>query len=231
MPSSPRKTGHEGRRDLLRFLSFLIVFVVAIILLRSGTTGIEWEPGALRSWFERSGNLTPLLFFLLFPVLVNLMVPFTLLSIVAGMLFGLKTALILVLPATILSHAFGYAISAWFLRDTVRNMLDRMNLLRFLKQFEQMSAWRLSFAIRFTPLSLGSQNYLLGLARISFLPYLIGSLAGTLPWMVAFILVGASADLTFGLPFLAAIVAWGVLVLVASRWWRRQGTIPDKQAP
>ncbi len=231
MPSSPRKTGHEGRRDLLRFLSFLIVFVVAIILLRSGMTGIEWEPGALRSWFERSGNLTPLLFFLLFPVLVNLMVPFTLLSIVAGMLFGLKTALILVLPATILSHALGYAISAWFLRDTVRNMFDRMNLLRFLEQFEQMSAWRLSFAIRFTPLSLGSQNYLLGLARISFLPYLIGSLAGTLPWMVAFILVGASADLTFGLPFLAAIVAWGVLVLVASRWWRRQGTIPDKQAP
>ncbi len=130
MASSPEKEGKKSRRDLLKFFAFLIVLIGAIVVLRSGLTGIEWEPGALRAWFERSGNLTPILFFLLLPFLVNLSIPYTLLSIVAGMIFGLKTALILVLPATVLSHALGYAVSAWFLRETVRKMLDRMNLLR-----------------------------------------------------------------------------------------------------
>ncbi len=75
------------------------------------------------------------------------------------------------------------------------------------------------------------QNYLLGLARISFLPYMIGSLAGTLPWMVAFIVVGSSADLTLGLPFVVAVAAWIILVLVAGRWWRRQANRQSNPEP
>jgi len=222
MTSPPGEAKQGGRRDLIRFLSFVIVFVGAVFVLRSGLTGIEWDPGALRAWFERSGNLAPILFFLLFPILINLWFPFTGLSLVAGMLFGLKTALLLLLPATVICHALGYAISGWFLRETVRKMLERLNLLRFMESFEEMSAWRLCFAFRFTPLSVGMQNYVLGVARIPFLPYMVGSFLGTLPWLVPFVLAGASAGSTLGLSIAGGIIAWGVLILLANRWWRLQ---------
>ncbi len=228
-PSGEAKQG--GRRDLIRFISFVIVFVGAVILLRSGLFGIEWNPESLRTWFEDSGNLAPILYFTLFPILVNLWFPLTGLSLVAGMLFGLKASLLLLLPASIVCHALGYLISGWFLRETVRKMLEKLNLLRFLDSFEEMSAWRLSFAFRFTPLSVGMQNYVLGVARVPFLPYMVGSFLGTLPWLVPFVLAGTSAGSTLGLSIAGGIIAWGVIILLANRWWRLQKERSGTGAP
>ncbi len=215
-----RESPRESPRSTLRFLLFMAVLIAAIILLRSGLIGTEWTPEMLRARIDQFGGLAPLIYLVASPILVNLMVPFSLLTVAAGVAFGWQTALLIGIPAVILTHALGYAVSAGLMREEIRRLLERMEWLESFERIEQRSTWQLAFAVRFLPIPVGAQNYLLGLARIPFIPYLIGSLAGALPWLAAFTLLGGSASASLRLPFLAGVAAYCVLVLAADRWWR-----------
>ena len=218
-----RANRQESPRNTLRFLLYLTILVAVILLLRSGLLGIEWTPEALRARIDRSGSAAPLIYLIIFPVLVNLMVPFSLLTIAGGIAFGWQTALILGIPTVILSHALGYLVSATLLRREIRRLIERMGWSAAFERIEQRTTWQVAFAVRFLPIPVGAQNYLLGLSRIPLLPYLVGSLAGAIPWLLAFTLLGDAAGLSsLGLPFLAGVVIYCALVLTVDRWWRRR---------
>jgi uncharacterized membrane protein YdjX (TVP38/TMEM64 family) len=93
---------------------------------------------------------------------------------------------------------------------------------------ERLPPVRLSFAARFIPIPVGAQNALLGLARLPIPPYLAGSLAGSLPWMIVFTGMGGTAGGTAHGPFwLAALVGLG-LMLASDRWWSRRARRPEE---
>ncbi|MFC1628552.1 TVP38/TMEM64 family protein [Gemmatimonadota bacterium] len=215
-----RKSRRGNSRSTFRFLLFMSFLVVAIILLRSGLIGIEWTPDTLRGRIDDLGNMAPLIYLVAVPILINLMVPFSLLTVAAGVAFGWQTALLMGIPAMILAHILGYAVSAVLMREEIRRILDRMGWSESFERIEQRSTWQIAFAVRFLPIPVGAQNYLLGLARTPFIPYLLGSLAGALPWLVAFTLLGESATLSLGVPFLIGVAVYCVLVLSTDRWWR-----------
>ncbi len=72
---------------------------------------------------------------------------------------------------------------------------------------------------RFIPIPVGAQNYLLGLTRISLVPYLVGSLAGSLPWLFVFTQLGATAGLPMRPPFLFGVACYVLLVYATDWWW------------
>ena len=79
-----RESPRESPRSTLRFLLFMAVLIAVIILLRSGLIGTEWTPETLRGRIDEFGDLAPLIYLAAFPILVNLMVPFSLLTVAAG---------------------------------------------------------------------------------------------------------------------------------------------------
>lgn len=221
---SPDRSDSAGRlaRTTLKFLLFMVVLVTVVWALRSGLLGADLTPNALRTRVEAAGPLAPFLYFLLYAVLVNLIVPASALVIAASIAFGWKTAFALSIPATILAYLIGYLVSAAVLREPVRRLLDRAGWLPILERLERRSPWRLAFAARFTPIPVGAQNYLLGLSRIPLVPYLVGSIIAQIPWLFAFTTLGATAGLPMRLPFFSGVGIYFVLVIGADWWWTRR---------
>lgn len=205
-----------------RFVTFMAALVAAILLLRSGVLGLEWTPEALQRRAAAAGWAGPLLFVGGFALLTNILFPTSIMMVAAGMAFGWSTAIMIAIPASLLAYALGYALSVYFARKAVRGLLERMGWLHLLEGLERWPALRVSFTARYVPIPVGAQSYLLGLARLPLVPYLLGSLAGSLPWLFIFAQLGSSAGARLRTPFWLGLAAYFLLVLVTDRWWHRR---------
>lgn len=206
-------------RNTWRFVIFIVVLASVILLLRSGVLGPGWSAEELQLKMSEVGWAGPLLFICGFALLTNVLFPTSIMLLAAGLLFGGSFALAVTIPAALLAYSLGYLLSAIFARETVRGLVDRMGWLHILEDIEQRSAFRVSFAARYVPIPVGAQSYLLGLARLPFLPYLLGSLAGSLPWFFIYTQLGASANVRLRAPFWIGLAAFLILIFAADRWW------------
>ncbi len=211
----------EPRRTR-RLILFITLLVCAIALLRSDLLGPEWSVEGLQQRISAAGWAGPLIFIIGFAVLTNLIFATSLMLVAAGMMFGGVPGFIVGVAASLLAYTLGYALSAIFARDAVRSLAARMGWSPILGAIEERSPFRVSFAARYIPMPVGAQSYLLGLTRLPFLPYLLGSIAGSLPWIFTYAQIGASVDVRQRTSFWLGLAACLLLIFLADRWWHRQ---------
>lgn len=211
----------EPRRTR-RLILFITLLVCAIALLRSDLLGPEWSVEGLQQRISAAGWAGPLIFILGFAVLTNLIFPTSLMLVAAGMMFGGVPGFIVGIAASLLAYTLGYALSAIFARDAVRGLAARMGWAPILGAIEERSPFRVSFAARYIPIPVGAQSYLLGLTRLPFVPYLLGSIAGSLPWIFTYSRIGASVEVRQSTSFWLGLAACLLLIFLADRWWHRQ---------
>jgi len=112
-----------------------------------------------------------------------LALPITLFPIIGGVLFNFWTALFLNMAATVLGASMAFGISRFFGREGVESILKGR-----LKSFDQLTGkkgFKTVFILRWTGIPpFLVTNYALGLSSVSFKDFLLGTLAGILPWTV-----------------------------------------------
>ncbi len=213
-PGEPRRTW--------RLILFITLLACAIALLRSDLPGPGWSVEGLQQRVSAAEWAGPLIFIIGFALLTNLIFPTSLMLVAAGMMFGGVPGFVIGVAASMLAYTLGYALSALFARDAVRGLAARMGWTPILSTIEERSPFRVSFAARYIPIPVGAQSYLLGLTRLPFLPYLLGSIAGSLPWIFTYAQIGASADIRQKTSFWLGLAACLLLIFLADRWWHRQ---------
>jgi uncharacterized membrane protein YdjX (TVP38/TMEM64 family) len=179
------------RRRVLAGLTVIAGAAVAVRLLRSGWLA-RIVPEAL-GVVERAGSLGPVLFVALYVVLAQAFAPVGLFTMAAGALFGL-------VPGT--SICYLSAVVAASLSFVTARSAGRRVIERYLGKDRRISAidraigergltisvlLRLSPVIPFTVL-----NYSLGLTRIRFRDFLLGSV-GMIPAVFMYASAGAAA--------------------------------------
>lgn len=202
-----------GRRAaLLRLGGLVLVFVtVAVGVQLSGWDG----PQQLRETVEGAGPWGPVLYVLGYAALVLVPTPASVLTILAGALFGLLEGVLLAWLGALLGAVGGFAIGRRLGRPAVDRLLggrlaqaDRVLAHHGLPA---VLAVRLVPVFPFTPL-----NYAAGLVGVKFRHYLLGSALGMLPGATAYAAVGASGANPLGI---VVAVAGLVLLVVVGGWW------------
>lgn len=205
-----------GRRAaLLRLGGLVLVFVtVAVGVQLSGWDG----PQQLRETVEGAGPWGPVLYVLGYAALVLVPTPASVLTILAGALFGLLEGVLLAWLGALLGAVGGFAIGRRLGRPAVDRLLggrlaqaDRVFAHHGLPA---VLAVRLVPVFPFTPL-----NYAAGLVGVKFRHYLLGSALGMLPGATAYAAVGASGANPLGI---VVAVAGLVLLVVVGGWWGRR---------
>lgn len=217
----------ERRGALLRLGGLVLVFVtVAVGVQLSGWDG----PEQLREAVEGAGAWGPVLYVLGYAALVLVPTPGSVLTILAGALFGLLEGVLLAWLGALLGAVGGFAIGRRLGRPAVDRLLggrlaqaDRVLAHHGLPA---VLAVRLVPVFPFTPL-----NYAAGLVGVRFRHYLLGSALGMLPGATAYAAVGASGANPLGI---VVAVAGLVLLVVVGGWWgrrllRREGVDPDQE--
>lgn len=216
-----------SRRALLRAVTLLVLLVVVVVV---AVVGGAPQRGQVEGWLTAAGPGAPLVFVLVYALSTLFPVPKNVLSILAGLLFGMGWGLVLVWAAAVLGAVTAYQLG----RSLGREAVEALTGARVAKVDEVLARHGLLsiIAVRLVPvLPFTAINYAAGLTAVTFPAYLLGTALGIIPGTIAYVALGAYATELSSWPFVAAAVTLLLLsvggVVVARRWRAR----PGKTAP
>lgn len=204
-------------------LLVVLVLAGAAVLLATGVPSIE----AVRYWTGGAGWAAPAAFALLYAAFTLVPAPATVLSIAAGVLFGLPVGF----AATMVGAVTGAMVAFGLSRGLGRSAVTRIGNERLTWLDERLRRRGLLavIGIRLVPvIPFPALNYACGLTGIGARDYLLGTTVGIVPSAAAYTTIGAYGADPGSAPFLLAVGGVAALVIggfVVSRR-RRAGTAP-----
>jgi uncharacterized membrane protein YdjX (TVP38/TMEM64 family) len=161
-------------RAALPYLAVGLLLIVAIVI---AGREIEHHIITIEAWITKLGPWGVLAYIGLFVLTTSLLIPDTVLCIIAGALFGLGWGVAAVVAGSVLAGAMQYLLSRKLLRVRIQRMLAARPSLAAIQRAVSRSEFRLQVLLRLTPLNPATINYLLGAAGVRFSGFLIACLA------------------------------------------------------
>lgn len=210
------------------------IFILTIICIIATGAGVyllaDIDQQQLQNWLKQAGIWAPLIYIILYTVGTILILPSTPLNLSGGAIFGVWWGTMWTTIAAVVAAVVAFAFTRTIGRDVVAK--------KFAGKWEAIDAEMRQgglfylFAIRLLPLiPYGLVNFAAGLTGIRFKDYFIGTLLGTVPGILPFVMMGAGLrSLKQGdiLPLTFALALAGMLVGVAT-WYRRRRQSPQKE--
>lgn len=199
---------------LLLLLLFVAAATVAVLALPLPSVD------DIRSYVNTAGGWAPAVFIVLYASLTLAPVPKSVLSIAAGLAFGLVGGIFVVYGGAMLGSMAGFWLGRWLGREAVEKFTgERVEKVDDLLQRRGLAA---VIGVRLVPvLPFTVINYAAGLTAIGWWPYIFGTAIGILPGTVGFVTLGAFGlqpgwQLYLALAGLGALTLAGLVVGVRS---------------
>lgn len=208
------------------------IFLLTVVCIIATGVGVYLLGGIdqaqLQTWLRQAGVWAPVTYILLYTVGTILILPSTPLNLSGGAIFGPWLGTVWTTIAAVIAAVVAFA----FTRTVGRDLVAR----KFAGRWEAMDAEMRQgglfymFAIRLLPIiPYGLVNFGAGLTSIRFRDYFVGTLLGTVPGVLPFVLLGSSGlqALRTGdvLPLVGALALIGILIGGAT-WYRRRRRDP-----
>jgi uncharacterized membrane protein YdjX (TVP38/TMEM64 family) len=208
----------KSKTTIFAIALFCVIATVAGIYLLGGINQQE-----LQLWLQKMGVWAPIIYILVYAIATIFILPSTPLNLSGGAIFGWElgtvwTSIAAVLAA-VLSFGFSRTIGRKFVEQKLASKWQSLD-----REMEQGGFFYM-FAIRLLPLiPYGMVNFAAGLTSIKFRDYFFGTLLGTVPGILPFVMMGAGLTaLKQGnvIPILVALALIGMLIGTAT-WYRRR---------
>jgi uncharacterized membrane protein YdjX (TVP38/TMEM64 family) len=202
---------------------------VALLFVATRLLPVAETLTRLQEWVASLGPAGPLAYGVIYVVGALLFIPGSLLTIGAGLLFGLVGGTILVSIASTLAAALAFLIARHLARAQVESWSARHERFAAISKVVEERGAAVVFYLRLSPLvPFNLSNYLYGLTPVKFWPYVFASWAGMLPATVLYVYLGTTgraategrsvAEWTlFGAGLLATLVVGGMVGAAARK--------------
>lgn len=211
-----------SKRDAWRLVVLGALITVALTAYFA-TELHRLRPEELAALFRGLGAWAGLVYVLVYAVAPVVLVPASLLTVVAGALFGPFWGTVVVLIGANLGASAAFVSSRYF-GSWLQGRLDRVRFLRIdvLNRRIEENGFLLMLFLRLVPLfPFVALNYALGLTRIRTIDYVLGTLVGMIPGTVVYVYLGSSLASLDPLRITVAVLLFAVLI-VASMYARRR---------
>lgn len=208
------------------------IFILTIICIVATGIGIfilgGIEQEQLQTWLQQMGIWAPIIYILLYTIGTLLILPSTPLNLTGGAIFGAWVGTLWTTVAAIIAAITAFA----FTRTVGRELIAKKLAGRWEAIDAEMHQGGLfyMFAIRLLPIiPYGLVNFAAGLTSIRFRDYLIGTILGTVPGVLPFVMMGSGLQaLSQGdiVPLMFAFTLTAILVGGAT-WYRRHRQNPE----
>jgi uncharacterized membrane protein YdjX (TVP38/TMEM64 family) len=208
---------------------FLTVFCIAITALAVYVLG-GIDSAQLQAWLKQAGVWAPIIYTAVYTAATLLILPSTPLNLTGGAIFGLWWGTLWTSIAAVIAAVVAFA----FTRTVGREIVAQKLAGRWQAMDAEVRQGGLfyMFAIRLLPIiPYGLVNFAAGLTSIHFRDYLLGTILGTVPGVLPFVMIGSSGlqAVRTGdfLPLAGALGLTGFLIGSAT-WYRRRRQSPQK---
>jgi uncharacterized membrane protein YdjX (TVP38/TMEM64 family) len=154
---------------------------------------------AIESWVRDWGAAGGLVFGLVYVAATLLFVPGSVLTLMAGVLFGVVRGTLIVSLASTTTAALAFLIARHVARGSVELLARRDARFAALDQAIREGGWRIVALLRLSPVvPFSLSNYLYGLTPVAFGPYLLASWIAMVPATVLYVSLGAAGRAAAG---------------------------------
>ncbi len=212
----------KSKATIIAIALFCIIATVVGIYLLGGINQKD-----LQLWLQKMGMWAPIIYILIYSIATICILPSTPLNLTGGAIFGSVWGTVWTSIAAILAAMLSFGFS----RTIGRNLVEKRLAGKWQSIDREMhqGGFFYMFAIRLLPLiPYGLVNFAAGLTSIKFRDYFFGTLLGTVPGILPFVMMGAGLTaLKQGdvFPMLIALALTGILVGTAT-WYRRHNRPP-----
>jgi uncharacterized membrane protein YdjX (TVP38/TMEM64 family) len=197
----------------------------------------EWIK-SFTGWVEKLGPLGVVVFVAIYTVATVLFVPGSLLTIAAGLVFGLLIGTLAASAGSIIGASCAFLIGRYFARSRIEAMARRDEKFRAIDQAIGREGWKIVALLRLSPLiPFNASNYFYGITAVKFWAYVLASWIGMLPGTVLYVYLGtigkaglggdeASSPLEYvflGVGLVATIVVTVIVTRLAKKALRKTG--------
>lgn len=176
-------------------------YVVAAAGVVAAISFLPLEPlaTAVKGWVESLGMWGPVALGLIYVVATVLFVPGTLLTLVAGAVFGLLVGFITVSISSTIGAGLAFLIARYVARGKVESMADDNEHFDAIDEAIEEGGWKVVGLLRLSPaIPFNLQNYLYGLTKVNFWTYLLTSWVAMMPGTFMYVYLGHVSGAALG---------------------------------
>ncbi len=190
-PKPDNTSNSKGKRLILQGIG--AIFAVALLMWLSKYFGIQDYLQQALQWIESLGPVGILWFISLYVIATVLFVPGTILTLGAGVIFGVVWGSLYVFIGATLGALAAFLVGRYFARNWVENQIKDNSKFQAIDRAVGKEGWKIVGLTRLSPLfPFNLLNYAFGITQVSLSDYTIGSL-GMIPGTVAYVYIGALA--------------------------------------
>lgn len=145
-------------------------------------------------WIENAGPAGLIVFFILYVIATVLMVPGTILTLGAGVVFGVVKGSILVSLSSTAGAAAAFTVGRYLARERVERRIESNTTFQAMDQAVEREGWKIVGLTRLSPVfPFNLLNYAFSLTRISLRDYILASWIGMIPGTILYVYIGSLA--------------------------------------
>jgi uncharacterized membrane protein YdjX (TVP38/TMEM64 family) len=191
--------------------------VVAALLILGWRLPLQDWLGSFVDWASGTGVAGLVAFAIIYMVAAVLFLPASILTLGAGAVFGILRGTVVVSAGATLGAAAAFLIARYLARARVALWAEENPRFAALDRAVGNEGGRIVFLMRLSPIfPYNLLNYLFGLTRVGFVPYLLASWLGMLPGTILYVYLGfvgralARSAVGPGVGGLWEAIFWGV---------------------
>lgn len=141
-------------------------------------------------------------------------VPAWTLIVAAGAAYGPWLGFVVASVSAVLAAATGFLVARYLLRDRITRIARRFRIFRALEAAVNMGDWRVVALVRLSPVvPYMLSNYLFGVTRVRFWPYLLAGWIATAPGTLLYVMLGHGGRRALSSDQEMAPGQWGLLAV------------------
>ena len=167
-----------------------VLAVAALFAAYSFLPVQEWME-SFRAWIEELGPLGWAIFIVAYALACLVLFPGSLLTLAAGVAWGLWGFPLVVVGATI-GAGLAFLAGRYFAQERVEKMIADRPKLRAVNAAIEEEGWKTVGLLRLSPaVPFSLQNWVLGATSVGFVPYILATFFGIMPGSLLYVWIGS----------------------------------------
>lgn len=185
---------HPGSRSGAATRIFLVVAAIILLIVAAKRFDLQQVFRDALAWISGLGPLAPLIFIVLYILACVLLVPGSILTLGAGVLFGVFKGSITVSIGATLGATCAFLVGRYVARGWVVGRMAGDARFQAIDEAVAWEGWKIVLLTRLSPmLPFNLLNYAFGLTQVSLRDYVLASWIGMLPGTILYVYIGSLA--------------------------------------
>ena len=184
----------KGRRKIKTVKIILSIIVIAALVVTAKYFDLQQVFRDTLVWISGLGSVAPLIFIAIYILACVLLLPGAILTLGAGVVFGVVKGSIVVSIGSTLGATCAFLVGRYLARGWVSGKISGNEKFKVVDEAVAREGWKIVLLTRLSPVfPFNLLNYAFGLTKVSLKQYFLASWIGMIPGTIMYVYIGSLA--------------------------------------